>query len=92
MAGAVDAHNAKDFAESVCAAADGHRAVVVDLSGLEFAGVDAISALHAINARLSRHKVEWTMTSNRAVTRLLDLCDPERLIPRPSCGQAAEPA
>lgn len=90
--GEIDAHNAKDFAVAVCDATAGHRVVDVDLGDLAFAGVDAISALHAINAQMRRRDADWTVLPNRTVTRLLDLCDPERLIPRPADEVAAEPA
>lgn len=93
VAGEVDACNAKDFAVAVCAQAAGHAVVDVDLSALEFAGVDAISALHAINAHMLRHEVSWLVLPGRAVGRLLDLCDPELLIPRAADLDAeAEPA
>lgn len=94
VAGEVDACNAKDFAVAVCEQAAGHPVVDVDLSALGFAGVDAISALHAINAHMLRHDVSWLVVPGKAVGRLLDLCDPEELIPRTGADPAteAEPA
>lgn len=93
VSGEVDAGNAKEFAVAVCEAAAGHQLVEVDLSALDFAGVDAISALHAINAHMTRHEVAWSVLPGRAVGRLLDLCDPEVLIPRATADPAAaEPA
>ncbi|MCK0176125.1 STAS domain-containing protein [Mycolicibacterium sp. F2034L] len=92
VAGSVDAHNAKDLAVAVCDAVVDHHGVVVDLSALEFAGVDTVSALHAINATFRRDEVDWALVPNRAVSRVLDLCDPERLIPRPAPEPEAEPA
>lgn len=94
--GEVDATNAKDLAVAVCAAVGpGHRMVELDLQALGFLAVDGIAALHAINARLARHGVTWTVLPSRPVSRLLALCDPEGLIPRANAApqQAqAEPA
>lgn len=93
--GEVDACNAKEFAVAVCEAAAGHAAVVVDLSALSFLAVDGIAGLHAINAQLIRHDVTWTVVPGRPVARLLDLCDPEGVIPRAQTvvePTAAEPA
>lgn len=94
VTGEVDACNAKEFAVAVCEAAAGHDDVDLDLRALGFAGVDAISALHAINAYMTRHETAWLVLPGPAVSRLLDLCDPEALIPRLSAdpGIAAEPA
>ncbi|BCI55928.1 hypothetical protein NIIDNTM18_52060 [Mycolicibacterium litorale] len=83
--GEVDAANAKDFAVAVCEAIDGrpgHTVVEVDLQALGFLSVDAIAALHAINAQLARRDVTWSVLPSRAVSRLLALCDPEGVIPR----------
>ncbi|MGE2717183.1 STAS domain-containing protein [Mycolicibacterium litorale] len=80
--GEVDAANAKDFAIAVCEAVAGHRVVEVDLRALGFLAVDGIAALHAINAQLARQDVTWSVLPSRAVSRLLELCDPEGVIPR----------
>lgn len=97
--GEVDAANAKDFADAVCEAVDfrhaGHSVVEVDLRALGFLAVDGIAALHALNAQFVRHDVGWTVIPGRAVSRLLGLCDPERVIPRADTaqeGSQAEPA
>ncbi|WP_209305862.1 STAS domain-containing protein [Mycobacterium sp. PS03-16] len=93
--GEVDACNAKEFAVAVCEAAAGHTVVEVDLSGLSFLAVDGIAGLHAINAQLIRHDVSWTVVPGRPVERLLELCDPEGVIPRVQAADEpteAEPA
>ena len=83
VCGEVDAANAKDFAvavyEAIPAAA---RSVTLDLTDLDFIAVDGIAALHAINAHLTRSDATWHVLPSRAVSRVLDLCDPVGLIPR----------
>lgn len=79
--GEVDACNAKDFAVAVCRAVDGARRVTLDLSELRFLAFDGVAALHAVNAHLTRDDVPWCVLPGAAVTRVLELCDPERLIP-----------
>jgi anti-anti-sigma regulatory factor len=97
--GEVDAANAKDFAVAVCEAVDFWQArptvVEIDLRDLGFLAVDGIAALHALNAQFLRHDVAWTVIPGRAVSRLLALCDPEGVIPRPDASEdpsEAEPA
>lgn len=79
--GEVDACNAKDFAIAVCEAVIDAERVTLDLSHLEFIAFDGVAALHAINAHLTRAGVPWQVLPGAAVTRVLGLCDPERVIP-----------
>ena len=81
VSGEVDACNAKDFAVAVCEAVADARRVTLDLSGLEFIAFDGVAALHAVNANLTRGEVPWCVLPGTAVMRVLDLCDPEHLIP-----------
>ncbi|MEO3757823.1 STAS domain-containing protein [Mycobacterium sp. B14F4] len=81
VSGEIDACNAKDFAVTVCEAVAGARRVTLDLSDLEFIAFDGVAALHAVNAHLTRSEVPWSVLPGTAVTRVLELCDPERLIP-----------
>ncbi|MEV3905194.1 STAS domain-containing protein [Mycobacterium sp. NPDC050551] len=81
--GEVDAANAKEFAVAVYEAIPpAARSVTLDLSDLDFIAVDGIAALHAINAHLTRGGATWHVVPSRAVSRILDLCDPVGLIPR----------
>jgi len=89
--GEVDAANAKHLAVSVCAAVGRHRNVMLDLTGLDFLAVDGIAALHAINAHMARAGGTWSVTPGPAAMRVLDLCDPEQLIPRPAGTSATQP-
>lgn len=79
--GEVDACNAKEFAIAVCEAVDDAKRFTLDLSDVQFFALDGVAALHAVNAHFSRAGVPWCVVASTAVTRVLELCDPERLIP-----------
>ncbi|MFG1930572.1 STAS domain-containing protein [Mycobacterium sp. NPDC048908] len=79
--GEVDTHNGKEFAVAVCDAASRADHVTVDLSELGFMAIDGVAALHAINAQLSRASTPWRLVPGAAASRVLELCDPEGLIP-----------
>lgn len=85
--GEVDACNAKEFAVAVCEASTGARRFTLDLSELEFLAFDGVAALHAVNAHLTRAQTPWWLLPGTAVARVLELCDPARLIPiaEPTC-------
>lgn len=94
VAGEVDAANAKHFAHAIREAAGVCRAVIVDLTAVPFMAFDGASALYAISAHFSREDVEWCVVGSPAVARVLQLCDPEGLIPRAEVPvlRGAEPA
>ena len=81
VSGEVDAANAKHFAHTVRKAAGGHAALVLDLTEVNFMAFDGASALYAISAHLAREDVSWCVVAGSAVSRVLELCDPEGLIP-----------
>jgi anti-anti-sigma factor len=81
VAGEVDAGNAKHFAHTVREAAAGHPALVLDLTEVHFMAFDGASALYAISAHLAREDVSWCVVPSPSVARVLQLCDPEGLIP-----------
>lgn len=79
--GEVDAGNAKHFAHTVREACVGCSALVLDLTQVNFLAFDGASALYAISAHLAREDVTWCVVASPAVARVLELCDPEGLIP-----------
>lgn len=81
VCGEVDAANAKHFAHTVREAAVGSAALVLDLTEVNFMAFDGASALYAISAHLAREEVTWCVVASPAVRRVLELCDPEGLIP-----------
>lgn len=81
VCGEVDAGNAKLFAHTVRDAAAGSAALVLDLTEISFMAFDGASALYAISAHLAREEVSWCVVPSPPVSRVLQLCDPEGLIP-----------
>jgi anti-anti-sigma factor len=94
--GDVDADNAKRFSDEVCATIAGSGAapadIWLDLSGLDFFAVDGCTALYAINAQVMRMGASWSVIPSRAVSRVLQLCDPACLIPVTRAEELAAPA
>lgn len=81
VSGEVDAGNAKRFAHSVREAAGQCATLVLDLSKVHFMAFDGASALYALSAHLGREGVNWCVVGSSSVCRVLQLCDPEGLIP-----------
>ncbi len=81
VGGEVDAGNAKLFAHTVREAAGGSVALILDLTEVHFMAFDGASALYAISAHLAREEVRWCVVPSPPVSRVLQLCDPEGLIP-----------
>lgn len=94
VCGEVDAANAKHFAHTVREVSAGSAAVVLDLTDVNFMAFDGASALYAISAHLAREEVTWCVVAGPAVARVLELCDPEGLIPATTIPsvRAAKPA
>jgi anti-anti-sigma factor len=79
--GELDASNASQLADYVeeCMA---HRTpVMLDLSNLEFFGTAGFSALHLINVQCAGANLRWAVVPNKAVSRLLRICDPDHTLP-----------
>lgn len=79
--GEVDAANAKHFAHTVREAAGSCGSLVLDLTEVHFMAFDGASALYAIAAHLARQDTPWCVVPSSPVSRVLQLCDPEGLIP-----------
>src|SRR2546430_973059 len=79
--GELDASNAGQLADyfDLCMA---HRTpLILDLSRLEFFGTAGFSALHLINVKCAGANLRWALVPNKAVTRLLRICDPDNTLP-----------
>ena len=81
VSGEIDSVDAAEFAATVRDAAGRRGGLILDLTQVDFMAVDGVSALHAINAHLLRNGVEWCIVASPSVIRVLELCDPEGLIP-----------
>lgn len=85
--GELDAANAQAFVDHAldhpCAA------LVVDLTEVRFFGTAAFSALHTLNVRCARSRIEWVLVPSAAVSRLLAICDPDATLPTAPTVDAA---
>ncbi|MGE2737762.1 STAS domain-containing protein [Mycolicibacterium vaccae] len=81
VSGEVDAANAKHFAHSVREAAGLCATLILDLTEVHFMAFDGASALYALSAHFGREGVSWCVVGSSSVGRVLELCDPEGLIP-----------
>ncbi|WP_029115290.1 STAS domain-containing protein [Mycobacterium sp. URHB0044] len=79
--GELDAANAQDFVSYALRHADAVNHLVLDLEGIEFFGASGFSALHTLNVRCAADGTEWAMVPGKAVTRLLQICDPDTTLP-----------
>lgn len=82
VAGDIDASNAARFADYVFHRSANCLELVVDLREVDFFGSAGLTTLLTIAERCSRANVMWTVIPSRAVSRVLDLCDPQQTLPR----------
>jgi anti-anti-sigma factor len=71
--GEVDAVNAGHLTEYATRYLDGHRALVLDLQGLQFFGTEGLVALDGVRRHCAMHGTEWSVIPGRAVTKLLEI-------------------
>ena len=55
--------------------------MILDLQDVGFFGTQGFSVLWTINERCAHASVNWTLVSGRAVSRVLEICDPDRTLP-----------
>ncbi|WP_233428404.1 STAS domain-containing protein [Mycobacterium ostraviense] len=79
--GELDAANADQLAGYVQQCVRSCRWLILDLRRLEFIGTAGFSALHRINVVCSAADTQWAMVPSRAVSRLLEICDPDGALP-----------
>jgi anti-anti-sigma factor len=79
--GELDASNANQLADYVESCIAYSTSVIVDLSSLEFFGTAGFSALHLINVRCAAADLRWAVLPGKAVSRLLQICDPDDTLP-----------
>lgn len=90
--GDIDATNADAFTEYALGDATGRRAMILDLRGVHFMGIEGFSALHRISVSCAAADTHWAMVPGPAVSRVLAICDPEGLLPCAGTMKAAERA
>jgi anti-anti-sigma factor len=79
--GELDAANAQEFAEYALHHTDTVKRLLLDLKGVEFFGTAGFSALHTLNVRCAASGADWAMMPSKAVSRLLEICDPDATLP-----------
>ena len=79
--GEIDASNIASFTNYTRHYLSGDRAIVIDLTGLDFLGAQGIPALLDIDARCGDGGVEWAVVPGRPVSRLLRICDQDGRLP-----------
>jgi anti-anti-sigma factor len=79
--GELDAANAQQFVDYALRHTARTDRLVLDLTGVGFFGTAGFSALHTLNVRCAAEKIEWAMAPSRAVTRLMQICDPDSTLP-----------
>jgi anti-anti-sigma factor len=79
--GEIDACNAQELVDYVFRRAANCRHLVLDMEGVEFFSTAGFARLRTIEVRCLRAQVEWTLIPSRAVSRVLDICDPRRSLP-----------
>jgi anti-anti-sigma factor len=79
--GELDAANAQDFVNYSLRHAPHIDRLVLDLTGVDFFGTAGFSALHTLNVRCAAEKIEWALAPSPAVSRLLQICDPDSALP-----------
>lgn len=55
--------------------------LIVDLSKVDFFGSQGFTALHYVSVHCARRDVDWMIVGNRAVDRILRICDSEAELP-----------
>ena len=79
--GDIDQTNARTLTEYSLGHLAHCRALLLDLTKLEFFGVAGFSALHRISVSCAGAGIDWALVPGAAVSRVLRICDPDRLLP-----------
>jgi anti-anti-sigma factor len=79
--GELDASNATQLADYVEECMTHATPLMLDLSNLDFFGTAGFSALHLINVQCAGADLRWAVVPNKAVSRLLRICDPDHTLP-----------
>jgi anti-anti-sigma factor len=88
--GAIDAVNAATFASYALRDVGNIRGLVIDLTRLEFFGIEGFSALNTIGVRCAASNIVWAIATSPAVARVLRICDPANAMPCAATLAAAQ--
>jgi anti-anti-sigma factor len=87
--GAIDVTNANNLTEYSLAQLVRCRGLILDLTRLEFFGAAGFPALHRISVSCARAGIGWALVPSAAVSLVLRICDPDRLLPAVDTVSAA---
>jgi anti-anti-sigma factor len=81
VAGEVDAANRRDLGRYVERQLHPATQLLLDLRAVDYFGAQGFSALHYISVCTSRSDVDWAIVGGRDVLRLVDILDPNHVLP-----------
>jgi anti-anti-sigma factor len=87
--GHIDASNADILREYTLRHLRGCRGLIIDLSDLDFFGTEGFSALHRISVCCAHPGIAWAVVPSKAVSRVLQIVDPQGLLPAARTVRAA---
>ncbi len=80
-AGDVDALNAGELAHYVFRRAANCRRLILDMQDVDFFGTAGFTTLRNIDLSCAYAGVKWTIIPSRAVSRVVEICDPRHTLP-----------
>lgn len=89
VVGDVDSTNAVDLAEYVLSDLALCRALILDMTRLEFLGAAGFSALKRIALNCQGAGIAWAVVPGDSTSRLLRICDPDATLPAVGTVSAA---
>ena len=81
VSGDIDATNRQAFGHFVERHTRVSHQLVLDLRAVDFFGSQGFTALYYVSVHCARHDVDWMIVTNRAVDRILRICDSEAELP-----------
>jgi anti-anti-sigma factor len=87
--GDIDAANAATLREYPLRCVGRCRGLILDLRGVEFFGTEGFSALHGLFVGCVGTGTGWAVVPGAAVTRVLQICDPQGSLPTARTVEAA---
>jgi anti-anti-sigma factor len=81
VSGQIDALNAERMNRCLSQFVTGERALILDLSDVDFLSFDGLRALLKLADKCRALGVEWAMVTGQSVRRLLRVGDPQQTLP-----------
>ena len=81
VTGDVDATNRQALGRFVARHTRASQQMILDLSRVDFFGSQGFTALFYVSVHCARREVDWMIVGNRAVNRILCICDCDAELP-----------